>query len=398
MKAYRFRFTGQDDLLLLQRVRECEPYLAGYGESDPIWMKCTTQLRQLGLQLETRTVRDRFYLLYRKFMAQDKQGLRRGSTESEALQKESILQEICTTLHPDYDRNRGFSTSISAPSYTNSSDGSGNLSNHLYKREGTYSNANSNNSSLSRIEKNSIGINTEYQVISESKGCDSGGANDSNSSPSIESRSGDEETFNNNRNSSSSSITVLSSDKPREFSHSYSHGVSTSRKRDMTSMILKSISNLEMVVENAQKIKIDSDFARLKDENAKLHFENARLQAELDRSSQRKSKESSINEEIYDLIKYQSNLLVTLLNRLPKSSIEFSSMLLQPSMSSSFSSSNLDPMNVSGAGLMGPDFNHQFLRPPYRSDNSSMMDSVDDSGDMHYRTGKRKKKSSELDL
>lgn len=51
-------------------------------------------LRELGMQVETRTVKDRFFLLYRKFLDDDIVGLRRGSSDADFQQKEALLIQI----------------------------------------------------------------------------------------------------------------------------------------------------------------------------------------------------------------------------------------------------------------------------------------------------------------
>jgi hypothetical protein len=91
----RFRFSSGDDVALLQQIRKEVPFAAAVaGDGDKGWQRVAHGLRELGLQVETRTVRDRFFLLYRKYLDGNLGGLRRGSSDADFQQKEVLLQQI----------------------------------------------------------------------------------------------------------------------------------------------------------------------------------------------------------------------------------------------------------------------------------------------------------------
>ncbi len=210
-------------------------------------------------------------------MAQDKHGLRRGSTEAEALEKEAILRHICNELHPT-DKNNVPEAKEGGRARASSSNSKG---------DGRKSSGDDTNSETS--SSNSV------QDPNESHGA---------------------EGFDNDN--------VVTSSRP-----------TSSRKRKDAMVDPASLASLSSILKSFVDFKTDDLITRKKQaevENARLQSENARLQAERDHLGYLKSLETRDNlhnAEIIGQLKLQTSLLMTLINRLsrfgPQSLMDFTS-------------------------------------------------------------------------
>lgn len=277
-------------------------------------------------------------------MAKDTTGLRRGSTETEAREKEAILQEICDALHP---RSGEASEGVGHISV----EGSG-LNNNITSSVIT---ANAMNAS-----SNSNGNGNAFRI----------GVGTANSSDS--SSSGDNDSISDSSNELSNSGAV---ETEEGVSVSASNSSFSRKRKDIQmSSIMKSLTNLEAMTAKKQS---DIDTARLISEKSRLQSENFRLQNELERNNQlRKTKESLQQEELINLIKYQTTVLMTLVNRFStKSNAELSSHALEPCFNSHYITSEIpDGIGIDSSSLSSLSaFGHS--GPNAYHDTSSFYDS-----------------------
>jgi hypothetical protein len=89
--AQRFQFSSCNDLLLLKQIIANRLFVDNPGKRKLGWHKCALNLKSTGLISDSRSLRDRFNLLMRKFKSDDLAGLRNTSTDIEEVNERAEL-------------------------------------------------------------------------------------------------------------------------------------------------------------------------------------------------------------------------------------------------------------------------------------------------------------------
>ncbi len=83
----RFRFRPAHDVTLLRQVLSDEPFVAPYRKVDEAWNEVGSRLREVGVRAQTRTIRERFAMLLRKF-SPEIPSLRKSGTNAQFAERE----------------------------------------------------------------------------------------------------------------------------------------------------------------------------------------------------------------------------------------------------------------------------------------------------------------------
>lgn len=95
----KFHFTPELDILILKQILNDLPFVSPFGEREKKWKTCADSLRMAGIELEVRTLKERFLRLHQQFKNEDRKSLERSGTNQQYTEKIDLLtriNEICS--------------------------------------------------------------------------------------------------------------------------------------------------------------------------------------------------------------------------------------------------------------------------------------------------------------